>query len=148
MTPTEFRTEVVEYIATRWAPGRAWSGEAPTRVYWDFQDIPVESARAGLRSLYEEGLQAAPSPSRVLKACRDELRRNPRAGEPRPCVDMGGHVWGILDEKPNHERLVQCARCGEGPEWRFVRTPGEIDRGDKPYREVRNDPTLDRKDTA
>lgn len=146
MTPHEF-TRIRDWITHRWTPGRIWgSDDIAAELYYDFGNVPLDTAMTALRNLYYEGTKHAPTPSEILAHTRRILNeQGATEGYQAPCEELdAGHPWAIFEYggsmSADDERWVpapparsddwkyaMCPRCGLGPEWRQVKTISEIE---------------------
>jgi hypothetical protein len=131
MTPQEF-VGLREWITTRWPAGRIWgSDDISATLYHDFSKFPAEAAHKAARDIYIDGARHAPNPSELIAEIRRLLAHSDTPVDfEQPCTEIqGGHPWAILEYGRDDDdtwRLVQCARCGEGPDWRKVKNLTEL----------------------
>jgi hypothetical protein len=153
ITPEQFYEHVVLWIRNRWGTTRLWDDERAAAVALDFQFMDLSTVERTLTRLYtEEGLQTAPSPSKVMAAVvsahkAEGLPIGPTETSTDPC-ETYGHSWAIIDsDDAKGTRSLCCVRCHAEKEvpWRAALTPGEIDSGVTMHRSV-TDPTTTRKD--
>lgn len=120
MTIDELKT-LRTFITDRWAGSSdRWSDTRLAAIAVEFQHVDLTDAQRAVRRLFDEGSQAAPSPSSVKAAVRavlsEKAKTERRSGRPPSPFDSCDHpAWSILDtatEKFERERL---ARDGKEP---------------------------------
>lgn len=145
MTPKEF-SDLRRWMLSRWPTSRIWnSDDNAAELFQDFAHLPIKAVDTVVRNAYFDGAKHIPTPGEIISAAREHVRKSQQEiTYQQPCSELeGGHPWAILEygsdwtgefgDVPAPPRVddtwrwVQCARCGDGPRWRQVLTPGEIE---------------------
>lgn len=144
MTRAEY-LELIEWIEKRWIGTRAWANA--DELYYDFSAYGSDVAMSAARRLFAEGLQGAPSPSKLMAAIRDVAANTPGA----VALPQGPHRHVFEHREPFH-LYGDLHSMGKGPGERFcvlsecmysIACHCELCRKDRMYAEKARDLTAD-----